>query len=180
MGRSGVLPRALGVASPRTGAPRAGSLSQSALALVVVVIFALAGAGSELGDLYPVVTLFTWLTNAAAFGLVFLLAVTSVAVVAWFARNPHGRGVGTRVVAPVVAAIGLLVVAALILMNFDVMIGAEGPSPLVVVMPAIIIGTGVVGLIWGEVLRHTRPEVYRAMQDLDQIPESQEVPAVSR
>lgn len=180
LGRSGVLPRALGFASPRNGAPRAGSLTQSALALVVVVIFVIAGAGSELGELYPVVTLFTWLTNAAAFGLVFLLAVTSVAVVAWFARNPHGRGIGTRVVAPVIAAIGLFAVFVLILMNFDVMIGAEGPSLLVIIMPAIIIGAGVIGLIWGEVLRHIRPEVYSAMQNLDQIPESQEIPVVSR
>lgn len=180
LGRSGVLPAALGVVSPRTGAPRVGSFTQSGLALVVVVVFAVAGIGSPLGDLYPVVTLFTWLTNAAAFGLVFLLAITSVAIVAFFTREPHGYNLWTRVVAPVIAALGLLVVAALILVNFDVMIGAEGPSALVIIMPAIIIGAGVIGLAWGEVLKHTRPAVYSAMQNADQIPESQEIPAVSR
>ena len=63
--------------------------------------------------------------------------------------------------------------------NFDLMIGAEGPSPLVAIMPGIIIGSGVVGLIWGEVLRRRHLDVYRAMQHEDQIPESQELPVVA-
>lgn len=179
LGRTGVLPKKLGLTSVRTGAPFAGSLAQSCVAIIVIVVFAIAGAGSPLGDLFPVLTLFTWLTNAAAFGLVFLLAVTSIAVVAWFSRNHHGHGVGTRVVAPAISALGLLTVAALILVNFDLMIGAEGPSPLVAIMPGIIIGSGVVGLIWGEVIRRLRPDVYRAMQHEDQIPESQELPVVT-
>jgi len=48
----------------------------------------------------------------------------------------------------------------LILVNFDVLIGAEGPSPLAVVMPAIILATGILGLVWGERLRRRRPEVF--------------------
>ncbi|HBH55613.1 MAG TPA: amino acid permease [Kocuria sp.] len=176
LGRTGVLPRVLGRVSAHSGAPFAGSLAQSVVGLVVIMVFAVAGAGSELGEMFPVLTLFTWLTNAAAFGLVFLLAVTSVAVVAWFARDHHGHGLWTRLVAPVISAVALIAVAALILSNFDLMIGAEGFSPLVVVMPGIIIGSGVVGLLWGEVLRRTRPEIYAGMDHVDQIPESQEIP----
>lgn len=179
LGRTGVLPRALGLTSARSGAPVAGSITQSTVALAVIVVFAVAGAGSPLGDLFPVLTLFTWLTNAAAFGLVFLLAVTSIAVMAWFSRNRLGHGVGTRVIAPAVSALGLIVVAVLILINFDLMIDAEGPSPLVVVMPGIIIGSGIAGLLWGEFLRRARPDVYRAMQNEDQIPASQELPVVA-
>ena len=178
LGRTGVLPRALGRVSARTGAPVAGSVAQSVVGLAVVVVFAVAGAGSELGELFPVLTLFTWLTNAAAFGLVFLLAVTSVAVLVWFARDHHGHGVWTRVVAPALSAVALVAVAGLVLANFDLLIGTEGFSPLVVVMPGIIIGSGVLGLVWGEILRRTRPEVYAAMDRVDQIPESQEIPVV--
>ncbi|MCT1545264.1 hypothetical protein M3E19_04430 [Kocuria rhizophila] len=72
----------------------------------------------------------------------------------------------------------LVAVAVLVLSNFDLLIGAEGFSPLVVVMPGIIIGSGVVGLVWGEILRRTRPEIYAAMDNVDQIPESQEIPVV--
>ena len=78
----------------------------------------------------------------------------------------------------VVTAIALVAVAVLVLSNFDLLIGAEGFSPLVVVMPGIIIGSGVVGLVWGEILRRTRPEIYAAMDNVDQIPESQEIPVV--
>ncbi|WHS28889.1 APC family permease [Auritidibacter ignavus] len=157
LGRSGVLPRQL-AATTGTGAPLAGSLTQSALAVVVVIGFAIAGTGHELGPLFPVITLFTWLTNAAAFGLVFLLAVTSVAIMAWFIRHPHGYGPWVRIIAPALAALGLAVVFILILANFDVMIDAEEGSSLIFIMPGIILGSGVLGLLWGEVLRRREPE----------------------
>ncbi|NHU84508.1 APC family permease [Kocuria sp. JC486] len=173
LGRSHVLPRYL-KRSTTAGAPWAGSLTQSVLALVVVAVFAVAGIGHELGPLYPVITLFTWLTNAAAFGLVFLLAVTSIAVVVWFAKDHHGHGVWTRLIAPGLSAVGLLVVAGLILVNFDLMIGAEGPSLLVVVMPGIIIAAGALGLVWGEVIRHRDPSGYQSMRHQDQIDEDDE------
>lgn len=167
LGRSRVLPGWLGVAG-HDGAPARGSATQSAAALIVVIVFAIVGTGSELGELFPVITLFTWLTNAAAFGLVFLLAVTSIAVIAWFARNRHGYGAFTRIIAPGIAAVGLIGVFALILWNFDLMIGAEGSSALVIVMPALIIGSGVAGWLWAEALRRRRPQDFTRLQELDQ------------
>lgn len=162
LGRSGVLPRQRGHASD-SGAPVTGSLTQTMLALVTVVVFAMAGQHSELGPLFPVVTLFTWLVNAAAFGLVFLLAVTSVAVIVWFHRHPSGYGAWTRVIAPGLSAIALLAVSWLILANFDLLIGATGPSTLVWIMPGIIIAAGVIGLIWGELLRRRSPDTFRGI-----------------
>ncbi|QPT53332.1 APC family permease [Rothia kristinae] len=166
LGRSRVLPSRLG-ASGRSGAPIWGSLAQSSLAIIVIAVFAVVGTGSPLGELFPVITLFTWLTNAAAFGLVFLLAVTSVAVIAWFHRNPEGHGPLARIIAPTLAALGLLTVFGLILANFDLMIGADGPTPLVIVMPTIILSSGVLGWIWAEILRRRRPEDFAGLQDLD-------------
>ena len=169
LARPGVLPTALARVSPRTGAPVAGSLAQSVLALVVVAVFAVIGSGSELGELFPVITLFTWLTNAAAFGLVFLLCVTAIAQFGFFRRHAGHSGVFTRVVAPLVAALGLGTVFLLILLNFDILIGAEGNPALVVVMPAIILGAGVAGLVRGEYLRRRRPAVFAAAsRELDQ------------
>ena len=165
LGRARVLPSFLAASGRRNHAPVAGSLAQSVLALTLIVVFAIAGAGSELGELFPVVTMFTWLTNAAAFGLVFLLFITSVAVIAYFRTDHRGYSPLVRLWAPLLSALGLGTVFVLILMNFDVMIGAEGPSPLVVVMPAIIIGSGVLGLIWGEILRRTKPHVFDGLRD---------------
>lgn len=174
LGRSTVLPRFLGKAAP-SGAPRNGSLTQSLLAIVVIIGFAIAGAGHELGQLFPVITLFTWLTNAAAFGLVFLLALTSIAVFVWFMRDPQDRSVWVRVVAPLIAAVGLLSVFLTILFNFDLMIEAEEGSSLIFIMPGIIIGAGVIGLIWGEIIRRRRPEDFARMRDADAITDTEEI-----
>lgn len=160
LGRESVLPRWLGTVGPTNHAPVAGSLTQSGLAVVLVTVFAVAGRNSELGPLYPVLTLFTWLTNAGAFGLIFLLAVTSAAVMGHFRRDPGGHSAWVRWIAPATSAAGLGAVFVLILVNFDVLIGAEGPSPLAVVMPAVILATGVAGLLRGEHLRRHRPEVF--------------------
>lgn len=147
LGRSKVLPEILGRLG-QNGAPVAGSIAQSVVGVAVVVTFALAGINSELGELYPVITLFTWFSTAAAFGLVFLMAVTSIAVLAWFRRDHHGFGLFTRVIAPTLAAVSLIGVAVLILINFDLMIGEESPQAMVFIMPGIIIGTGVLGALW--------------------------------
>ncbi|GGG46846.1 amino acid permease [Kocuria dechangensis] len=160
LGRESVLPSWLGAVGRRNHAPVAGSLAQSALAVVLVTVFAVAGQDSELGPLFPVLTLFTWLVNAGAFGLIFLLAVTSLAVIGHFRRDPGGHSAWVRWAAPALSAAGLGVVFVLVLVNFDVLIGAEGPSPLAVVIPGIVLAAGVAGLAWGEHLRRHRPEVF--------------------
>lgn len=170
LARPGVLPRVLARTSDRTGAPIGGAIAQSTLALIVVLVFAIAGRGSELGPLFPVVTLFTWFSNAAAFGLVFLLLVTSIAVIAQFHRDPDGLSVFVRIVAPAVSAIGLGVIFVMILTNFDVLIGSEEGSPLVFVMPGVILASGVVGLVRGEYLRRRRPVAFdEVAYNLDQV-----------
>lgn len=174
LGRSTVLPAFLGKTASN-GAPRNGSLMQSGLAIVVVVGFAIAGAGHELAELFPVITLFIWLTNTAAFGLVLLLAVTSVAIIAWFFKNPNGRGVWTRIIAPALATIGLTMIFILILFNFDLMIEAEAGSALIYILPGLVIGAGVLGLVWGQIIQNRRPEDYERMRYQDQLSDDEEI-----
>lgn len=169
LGRSRVLPKRFAASSTK-GAPIAGSLTQTLLAVVVIAGFAVAGNGSEMGELFPVLTLFTWLTNAAAFGLVFLLAVVSVSIMVWLNKQEKNYNLFTRVIAPLVSACGLVAVFVLVLMNFPLMIGDTGPDALVWVMPGIIIASGLVGLVWGEYLKHEQPHIYASLQDnLDRI-----------
>ncbi|HHT41031.1 MAG TPA: APC family permease [Actinomyces sp.] len=151
LGRSGVLSEKFATTS-KSGAPVVGSLTQSLLSLLVVAGFAIAGKGSDLGELYPVLTLFTWLTNAAGFGIVFLMAVTSIAIMRWAVKNHPEFPIFVKVIAPTLAAIGLAIVTILILANFDIMIGDTGPAALVWVMPGVVLGSGVLGLLWGEYL----------------------------
>ena len=80
LGRERVLPAVFGQTSPRTGAPRVASLAQSVLGLVVIVLYAVAGWD-------PLVQLFFWGGTAGGFGVLLLIATTSVAVIAFFART---------------------------------------------------------------------------------------------
>jgi amino acid transporter len=83
LGRENVLPAALG----RTGGnniPKAASLAQSATALAVIVVYAVAGW-------QPMTQLFFWLGTTGGFGVLILLALTAVAIIAFFARDPAAR-----------------------------------------------------------------------------------------
>ncbi len=159
LGRERVLPEVLAHTSARTGAPVGGSLAQSAIALVVLVVFAFAGAGSD-DPLFPVVTLFTWLTNMGAFGLVLLMTLTSLAVVAYLRHHPSEFGVFTRLIAPVLAGLGLAALFVLTLVNFPVLIGAEGSSVLSWLLPFIVLLPGALGTAWALWLRANRPRTY--------------------
>src|SRR5699024_10349488 len=169
-----VLPAALGKTS-NSGAPKNGSMLQSALALAVVIGFAIAGFNHELGDLVPVITLFNWLCNSAAVGLILLLALSSVSMMTCVIGNTHGRNVWVRIIAPGIAAVGLTAVFLMILVNFDLMIEAEKNSALIYIMPGIIIGAGIVGLIWGQIIQTRRPSSFAQMREQDQFTETQEI-----
>lgn len=170
LGREGVLPVGLSRINPRTQAPVAGSLAQSALALILLGVFAAAGTGHEYGPLFPVLTMFTWLTNLGAFSLVLLMALTSFAVVGYFRRSPHGHGTWTRTVAPAAAGIALTVLFGLIVANFEVLIGLEEASILGWLLPAIAVVPGLAGIAWALRLRTARPDVYAGIGGADAVP----------
>jgi amino acid transporter len=158
LGREGVMPAALGRTNARTHAPVAGSLTQSVLALLVLLVFTVAGAGQD--AMFPVLTLFTWLTNTGAFGLVMLMTLTSFAVIGYFRAEPHGLGRWTTLVAPLLAGLALAALFAAIVSNFDVLIGSEEAGVLGWLLPALVVVPGVLGGLWGMRLRRTRPGIY--------------------
>ena len=116
LGRERVLPGALARTEPRTGAPRVASLSQSAFGLAVIVLYALAGWD-------PMVRLFFWLGTTGAFGVLCLLAVTSIAVIRFFARDPRGEPAWRRLVAPALATLALLAMVWSGLANYATRLG---------------------------------------------------------
>ena len=160
LGREGVLPNVLSRTRARSHAPWAGSLTQTVLAVVVIIAFAIAGAGSELGILYPVVTLFSWLTNTGALGLVLLMAIVSLAVVGYFRKDRRDVGIGSRVIAPIISFVALFVILVLIIVNFNVLLDQPESTATTFILPALIIVPGIIGVIWGVALRRSRPDVY--------------------
>ncbi|MGO3151172.1 MAG: APC family permease [Galactobacter sp.] len=163
LSRDRVLPRFLSYSAGAGKAPVAGSFTQSGLALVVLVIFAIIGTGAEDPIMFPVLTLFTWLTNMGALGLVALMALTSFAAFGFLRAHRAGTGVFTRVIAPWVAGVALAGMTILIIVNFPVLVDAESGSVLNWLLPAIVVVPGLVAAGWTLWLRSARPEVYEGI-----------------
>jgi amino acid transporter len=155
LGRERVLPARLGTTS-RSGAPRAGSLVQSLIGLVTVVLVAVGGYD-------PLTTLFYTGGTAGVLGLLILLTACAVSVLAFFARDPRGEPAWRIAIAPGLAAIGVAAVLVLTLADFATLLGVEPSSPWRWGIPAGFVVVAGLGLLHGLGLRARRPELYAAI-----------------
>jgi len=153
LGREGVLPRMFGKTVPGTGAPKNGSIAQSVVGLVVIVLYAVAGWD-------PLTQLFFWGGTGGGLGVLLLITVTSIAVIGYFARNKQGEDVWHRIGAPVIATILLLVMLYLTFSNIAALFGVPPGSKPTWVVPTAFGVVMVAGIIWALVLRSSRPQVY--------------------
>ncbi|MET7808547.1 APC family permease [Micromonospora chersina] len=156
LGRERVLPSVLGRTSRRTGAPKAGSILQTALALVVLT-------GYVLADADPIVHLFFWLTSLGALGVLILMTATSVAVVSYFTRIAHRDGMWRTALAPFLSALALGAILAVTVEQFDTLLGVDPTSPLRWLFPASYALAAATGLAWAFTLRAARPDVYQTI-----------------
>jgi amino acid transporter len=146
------LPAALG----RTGGnniPKAASLVQSATGLAVIVVYALVGWD-------PMTRLFFWLGTTGGFGVLILLALTAIAVIAFFARDPHGENAWRRLIAPALAAVLLTGIVVLAMLHYGTLLGVPAGATAAWALPASYAAAAATGLIWGLVLKARRPQTY--------------------
>jgi len=152
LGRENVLPAALG----RTGSnniPKAASLAQSVTGLVVIAACALSGQN-------PMARLFFWAGTTGGLGIIILLATTSAAVIAFFARDPRGENPWRRLAAPALAAVMLATIAVLAIQHYAILLGVPPGDPAAWVLPASYAVVAVAGLGWALVLKTRRPAIY--------------------
>lgn len=155
LGREGVLPSALG----RTGSnsiPKAASLTQSFTGFVAIVVFAIGGWD-------PMVHLFFWLGTTGGFGVLILLALTSVAIIAFFRSDARGESVWHRLIAPGLSVVLLAGIVVLSVMHYDILLGVAHGSVVAWALPATYAVVAVIGLLWGVALRTSRPETYASV-----------------
>jgi amino acid transporter len=155
LSREGVLPVALSRTS-RASVPRAASITQSASGLAVIAVFALAGWPAMNG-------LFFGGGAMGGLGVMILLAVTSVAVIRYFARQPGSESVWARAVAPAAAALLLSGAIVLAITHFGTVLGTGPGNPAAWLLPACFGAAIVAGLGLGMYLRARRPGVYAAI-----------------
>ena len=151
LGREGVIPRFFG--QTVNGAPRNASLLQSALGLVVIFGYALLGWD-------PLVKLFFWGGTSGGLGVLLLIALTSIAVIGYFARNPHDESPWHRFGAPIIACVLLLIITYLALTNLATLFGVEPGSGPAWVVPTAYLVIFIAGIVWGLILKSSQPRVY--------------------
>ncbi len=122
LGRGGVLPTRFGMTN-NAGAPAAGVILTSVVALVVMVGFAAAG-------LDGIGNLFFWMSAVAVIAIIFVEILVSIAVVAHFMKE-GGENVWRSKVAPIASAIALAVGLYLLMSRFNLLAGTvpEGVDP---------------------------------------------------
>ncbi|SDH62625.1 Amino acid transporter [Sinosporangium album] len=156
LGRERVLPEIFGQTSAPTGAPLTGSITQTIVGFIVIILYALF-------DLDPFIQMFFVFGSFGGLGVLLLLCATSVSVIAYFAKNPAPETAWRTKIAPAIASILLLIVITLVMVNFDTVLGVPPDSWLRWALPVFYVVAIVFGVLYGLSLRKKRPEVYAAI-----------------
>ncbi|MFP1625385.1 APC family permease [Streptomyces sp. 5K101] len=151
LSEEGVLPTALAKVHPRHRSPHVAGIAQTVLGAAVVLGFAAAGAD-------PYTQLLLWVNTPGMIGLMALMLLAAVAVPCYFRGIGHGEGRMRTVVAPVTAAVLLVVAIWLVVSKVALFTGASPAvnTVLVALVPAVFL-LGIALALW---LRRSRPEVY--------------------
>jgi amino acid transporter len=153
LGREGVLPAGFGRTHPRTGAPLAGSITQSIIAIIALSLYAVSG-------LDPLVYLFAWMSTIGGLGVLILMWATSAAVIGFFARGRRRENVWRAFIAPFLSFLLLSVVLTATVIGFGELLQVDGSSPFQWLIPVLYCGVALIGFCWAGMMRAGRPEVY--------------------
>lgn len=156
LGRETLLPRRLAAVHPVHGSPHVASAVQAAIGVVVVTLFALAGADPYLG-------LFLIMVAPGVLAVIVLQALCAVAIVVYFRRHAAGErhSVWATLVAPVVSLVGLVVATWLVVINFELLTGrADWVN---VLLLAVLPVSFAVGVVITQVVRRRDPERYESL-----------------
>jgi len=158
LGREGLLPRIFGRTDSRTHAPYVAGAAQSALAVVVIVLFAVFGLDPYLG-------LLLWGSALGFLGIIILWALCSLAVMRFLRRNAPDAGLWRTTVAPLLSFVALGVVVVLVFQNFE-FLTAGGPVVNTILI-VLAVGALLAGAVRAAYLRSREPEVYRELGSID-------------
>jgi amino acid transporter len=165
MGRGGVLPKAMAKVNGR-GAPQNAAIVTSVLAVLVILYF-------QINALDPILNLFYWMSATAVIAIVLVEILVSIAVIVFFAKNKLDEGVFTRVIAPVLAALGLAFGEYLLMSRFALLAGTTAPDvdPTVTAWAQSMTGTVLmaipfIALVIGYLIGVARKESDEAIKDL--------------
>lgn len=152
LGRQGLMWAPLGRCHDVRQSPQTACIVQAASAVVVLVVFAVAGAD-------PYTNIYVWATGVGAIGVIVLQLIASIAVFAFFRRHDVDHRIWHTILSPALGLIGLLVLAVTAISNFGLLIGTEsvGVATAVAAILPVVALAGVGRALW---LRRHSPDAY--------------------
>lgn len=157
MAGTGVLHESLAIVHTRHLAPSTSSLVQSITAAALVVLFALSG-------LDPILEVFTWMAGVSTLAISVLMALTSAAVIVYFRRNATDRRIWHTLIAPLLGLIGLALTAAIVALNFPLLVGELDPAgtpvfgPTSIALVSLTAVALIAGIIQARLTRHSKTQ----------------------
>ena len=151
-GREGILPDAVGFTHPRFQSPHIGSVLQTIIALLVVSLFVAKG-------LDPVLNLFVWMTQMGTLGVLGLMALTSFAVIAFFAKDAMGENMLSTKVLPLLTGVVMAYLFFIIFRDFGALTGSQGMLSWAI--PAMVPLFGVIGFALASALAARDPARFK-------------------
>lgn len=150
----GIIPARLCATHPKHGSPYAAGIGQTALATVVVAVFALTHAD-------PYLQLLIWVNTPGVIGIVLLQAMTAIAIPLYFGKVAHTEGTLRAVVAPVASAFLMAGALYLMISKIALLTGASDAvnSTLVGLVPAVL----VIGYGAALAIRAKKPAAYAGL-----------------
>ena len=153
-GRDGLLPAAFGRTHDAHQSPHIGSVVQTIGALIVLAIFA--GLGLD-----PILNMFTWISQIGTLGVIGMMAITSLSVIAFFAKQGGGSPLSTKIL-PAIAGLIMAALFVYIFITYGDLTGTTGGS-LSWLLPSLIPAAGVVGFLLAQRLKASDPARFAKM-----------------
>ncbi len=153
-GREGILPDRIGTTHAQHQSPHIGSLIQTVIALAVVTLFVLQG-------LDPVLNLFVWLSQLGTLGVLGLMALTSFAVIGFFARDAMGENVIATKIFPIITGLVMGYLFIIIFRDFGALTGAGGI--LSWGLPALVLVFALIGFLLASLLARRDPARFKSL-----------------
>ncbi|MBU6244208.1 MAG: APC family permease [Actinomycetales bacterium] len=168
MGRESVTPfvrRTLGAVNAKHGSPAIASFVQTAITIILCVLFALFTnvyvEGAATPDLIPYVNLYGLLALIGTAMILIVQTIVSIAVIWYFwVKKVHKGNVLTTLIAPIIGALGMLYALYLLWVNQEFAAGLAADSLVFKGMPYYVIGVLVIGIVYAVFVRIAKPQVY--------------------
>lgn len=154
--RDGFLLKSFSKVHPTHHTPYMASIAQAIGMVCIVAVVALLQQD-------PMAVVFSWCSALATMGILLLQATVSVAVVAFFRRKPRAdASVWSRLVAPVIAAVGMCAALTMVVKNLNVLSGSE--SSAIYALPWVLAAAAAGGWLYAIYLARTQPSRFTRLQ----------------